>query len=183
VARHGRGGPPVDASAGPAGRPLAHRLALLTLADLNSNWSLYNASDGPTPRQTCQALIGGAWTTLPNNARADFQEGEAGADELIYLTEELASGTSAQITAAWQTLTTTAAHCANSTAPSFAGLSFPSYGDKTYAFATAGADGTHQDVVVVRKGDVLVKIRLRSPLDSIPLATAEGVTASAVAKT
>ena len=60
---------------------------------------------------------------------------------------------------------------------------FPSYGDQTYAIAltltTNAGLSASGDVVVVRKGDVLVQI-IEVGLESVPVATLEDVTSKAV---
>ena len=162
---------------------------LLAVTDLPAGWSTTATSSSSGGAASCKALDSGAWQSLPANAEADFTGGTLGPE----LAEKLAAGSASQVAAAWQAFTAATAQCASFTTPdssggtdkfSLAGLSFPSYGDGTYAFAlTVDADGVSAsgDVVVVRKGDVLVQI-FAVGLTGVPVSVVEDAVGKAVAK-
>ena len=131
-----------------------------------------------------------AWQELPSNAEADFGEGATGP----FLSVKLGAGTTAQATAAWGAFSKATSQCATFTAPASGGgtetfqlaaMSFPSYGDQTYAIAltltTSSVLNASGDIVVVRKGHVLVQI-IEVGLETVPVTTLEDAASKAVAK-
>jgi hypothetical protein len=164
---------------------------LLAIADMPAGWSTTGStSDGSHATASCPAINSRAWQQLPSNAEADFSDGSMGP----FLTEKLAAGTVAQTTAAWQAFSKATTQCATFSAPTSGGgtekfqlaaLSFPSYGDQTYAIAltlTASSGlSASGDIVVVRKGGVLVQV-IAVGLESVPVTTVEDAVSKAVAK-
>lgn len=165
------------------------KAALLTVTDLPAGWSTYqtsNENDGPA---SCPALNNGPWKKLPQSADADFSQGQTGP----FLLEELASGGSDKVSAALQSFANATSTCSHFTGKSDSGtldftlaaLSFPKYADATYAFAlTIKSDSglsAGGDVVVVRKGNVLVEVTMFG-LGSVPVSQVEDIVNKAVSK-
>jgi hypothetical protein len=181
--------PPASASA-PAPSPTANLSAeLLTVNDLPAGWSSSTPSSSEGGAASCKALNNGPWKTLPEHAEADFQESGVGP----YLSEELSAGSATQISHAWTAFGTATSTCRSFSGTTSSGtaqyslqaLSFPSYGNQTYAFAVSLSESgvtASGDIVVVRKGDALVQIIAIGLGDSVPIATVERATSTAVAR-
>jgi hypothetical protein len=160
---------------------------LLTVSDFPAGWTSISptASKGGAP--SCAALNNGPWKTLPAHAEADFQQSQLGP----YVTELLAAGTPAAVAQAWAGFAAATSECRTFTSGTGAGtatfnlqsLSFPSYGDATYAFAvTATMSGmtVSGDIVAVRKNSTLVQIIALSLGASVPVALVEQAVSAAV---
>lgn len=165
------------------------KTALLAVSDLPAGWRTYQSSSSDNGPASCPALNNGPWKKLPQSADADFSQGQTGP----FLLEELASGSSDQVLAALQSFASATSTCSHFTGKSgsdtldftLAALSFPKYADATYAFAMTIKSGTglsaDGDVVVVRKGDVLVEVTVFG-LGSVAVAQVEDLVGKAVAK-
>lgn len=162
---------------------------LLTVSALPAGWSSISSPPSGNGVASCAPLNSENKNKLPEHAKADFQAGSLGP----FVSEELAAGSAAQVSTKWAAFATAASECRTFTSPASSGgtdkytleaLSFPSYGDQTYAFAvtvtTPVADASG-DVVVVRKGDTVVEI-ITIGLTGVPVATVEQITSAAVAK-
>jgi hypothetical protein len=161
---------------------------LLTVNALPAGWSSTSPSSSSGGVASCAALNSRSWQALPQRAEADFQESAVGP----FLAEKLDAGPAAQVTQAWNAFGSATAECRSFSGSTSSGtaqytlqsLSFPSYGNQTYAFAiTVAALGltASGDVVVVRKGDTLVQI-IAIGIPDVPIATVEQATSAAVAK-
>lgn len=165
------------------------KTALLTVTDLPAGWSTEQSSDSGGGPASCPALNNGPWKKLPQSADADFSQGQAGP----YLLEELAAGGSDQVSAALQSFANATSTCSHFTGKSgndtldftLAALSFPKYADATYAFAMTIKSGmglsAAGDVIVVRKGSVLVEVTMFG-FGSMPVSQVEDVVNKAVSK-
>jgi len=165
------------------------KAALLTVTDLPAGWSAFQSSDNSGGPASCPALNNGPWKKLPQSADANFSQGQAGP----FLLEELASGSSNQVSAALQSFANATSTCSHFTSKSgsntldltLTALSFPKYADSTYAFAItiksdAGLNAAG-DIVVVRKGNVLMEVTVFG-FGSVPVSQAEDLVSKAVAK-
>jgi hypothetical protein len=162
---------------------------LLAVTNLPAGWTTTPASSGSSGVASCKALDPGSRARLPQHAEADFAGGPAGP----FLSEELATRTNAQVATTWSAFAAAASQCASFTQPdssggttayTLEGMSFPSYGDATYAFgvtATSDGVGVSGDIVAVRKGDVLAEV-IAIGLAGVPVATVEDVVSKAVGK-
>jgi hypothetical protein len=164
---------------------------LLVVTDLPAGWAVDSSTgNGSGGVASCKAINSGAWQTLPSSAEAQFTQGALGP----FLDEKLAGGSRGQVDAAWQSFAKATADCSTFTGPdssggtdsfTLAGLSFPSYGDGTYALAvsvkSSAGLGASGDIVVVRKGTVLVEVILIG-LAGVPVSTAEDVVSKAAGK-
>ena len=164
--------------------------ALLTLSDMPPGWSPDTQSpDSASDAPSCSPLKDGLWKHLPQSAEADFSQSDTGP----FLLELLAGGSADQANTAMQALIKATGQCTTFTQKtdsgtntwSLAPLSFPSYGDATYAFRLSiTADmgiSAGGDVVIVRKGGVLAQITVYG-LGSVPVAMVEDLVTKAVAK-
>jgi hypothetical protein len=162
---------------------------LLAVTDLPAGWSSSSASSGTGGTASCSALNNRPWQTLPQRAEADFQESADGP----FILEKLDAGSADQVTQAWTAFGTATSACRSFTSSTSGGtaqytlsaLSFPTYGDATYAFALSISESglsASGDVVVVRKGDTLIQIMTVGLLGAVPEATVEQATSKAVAK-
>jgi hypothetical protein len=179
---------PATASSAPA--PAADlSKALLALDDMPPGWSPQTVSSDSGGSPSCVPLKDGAWKHLPQSAEADFEQGQTGP----FLIEQLAGGSASQAGAAMRALIKATGECAKFTQKTGSGtnawslepLSFPSYGDATYAFAlTIASDAGMSaggDVVIVRKGGVLVQVTVYG-IGSVSVSTVEDLVGKAVAK-
>jgi hypothetical protein len=163
--------------------------ALLALDDMPPGWSPQTVSSDSGASPSCVPLKDGAWKHLPQSAEADFEQGQTGP----FLIEQLAGGSASQAGAAMRALIKATGECAKFTQKTGSGtnawslepLSFPSYGDATYAFAlTIASDAGMSaggDVVIVRKGGVLVQVTVYG-IGSVSVSTVEDLVGKAVAK-
>ena len=180
---------PTSSSATAASSPVTNLSAeLLTVSALPAGWSSTSPSSSSGGATSCAALNNRSWQALPERAEADFQASAVGP----FLAEKLDAGPAAQVTQAWTAFGNATAECrsfsgstSNGTAQyTLQSLSFPSYGDRTYAFAiTVSESGLSAsgDIVVVRKGTTLVQI-IAVGIPDVPVATVEQATSAAVAK-
>lgn len=170
-----------SAEASTLGAPgLAPRL--LTVHALPAGWTTVTASAAGGVA-SCKALNNGAWLKLPAEAEVGFQDGESG-----FIDEKLASGSGSQVALAWTSFAAATSECRSFTSGSarftLQQLSFPGYGDATYAFAIAATESgvsVSGDIVVVRVGNTLVQM-ITLGVPDIPVALVEQATAAAVAK-
>lgn len=160
---------------------------LLEVTQLPAGWSATSSSDDSGGATSCSALNNRPWQTLPERAEADFQQSADGP----FLAEKLDAGSAAQVSQAWTAFGTATSTCRSFTASggsaqyTLSALSFPQYGDETYAFAltvTASGESAAGDVVVVRKGNTLVQIITVGVGDGVPISMVEQATSAAVAK-
>lgn len=163
--------------------------SLLTVDDMPAGWTTTPPSADSGGVASCSALDNRSWQQLPNRAEADFQGSSLGP----FLAEKLVSGTAAQISAAWSAFAQATAQCSSFSTKSsdgttqkftLSGLSFPSYGDATYAFAvTVSNSGLNAsgDVVIVRKGAELVEV-MALAIGNLPVSLVEQAVSKAVAK-
>jgi len=178
---------PSSASTGAASTDLSK--ALLAVTDLPAGWTTDELSSGGTGDASCPALNSGPWKHLPQEAEADFSDGQTGP----FLLDQLAGGSAAQASAALQSFVKATSQCAHFTQEASGGtntfklsaMSFPSYGDATYAFAVTVSQSlglsASGDIVVVRKGGILVEITVFG-LESVPVSLVEQLVTKALAK-
>lgn len=188
--------PPASAAGGSSASAVAAQSSpsvnitaeLLAVSDLPAGWSSTSDSGSSGGAASCAALNNRPWQALPERAEADFQQSEIGP----FIAEKLDAGPSAQVAQAWAAFASATATCRSFSGQTSSGtaqyklssLSFPSYGDQTYAFAitvTASGISASGDVVVVRKGGTLVQI-LALGIPDVPVSTVEQFTSAAVAK-
>ncbi|MBR7838036.1 hypothetical protein KDL01_32485 [Actinospica durhamensis] len=161
---------------------------LLTVNDFPAGWTTTTPGGSSGSGPSCKALDNGAWLKPPQRAEADFADSQG---EYL-LAEKLDAGSVTQVSQAW-----TAFGSATSTCRTFTNtisghtvtyrlqdLSFPSYGDKMYAFAVAATVSgltVNADIVVVRKGNALVQIIAEAQEGSVPVSLVEQTVSKAVA--
>lgn len=161
---------------------------LLTISDMPAGWTTSKPSSSSGGPASCSALNNGQWKALPERAEADFQQSEIGP----FVVEKLDAGSSAQVSAAWTAFGSATSACQSFTSTDSTGttkftlsqLSFPSYGDATYAFGITADDSgvsASGDIVVVRKGDTLVQI-IAIGVPDVPVSVVEQATKTAVGK-
>ena len=176
--------PSSSSSAGSAGGISSE---LLAVTQLPTGWSSTSpSSSSGSATASCAALNNRPWQTLPERAEADFQQSANGP----FLAEKLDAGSAAEVSQAWTAFGTATSECrsftgSDGTQTTLSALSFPKYGDATYAFAlTATADGESVagDVVVVRKDNTMIQIITAGLGDGVPISTVEQATTAAVAK-
>lgn len=129
--------------------------AALKLSDLPYGWAPSPPSTVNSVTASCAAINSDATKHMPAHVEAVFQQAEEGP----FMQEILASGSPEQVQAAWESFRTAAPKCAPS--PHLAPVSFPAYGDASYALTlTTSPSGVtfSGDVVVVRRGQVLVEV-------------------------
>lgn len=138
------------------------KAAALAASDLPFGWAVSPPSADSSVTAPCSALTADAVMRLPAQAEVDFQQSEDGP----FLQEILASGTDAQVRDVWSSIQKATSSCSASPASGtdstrLTPMSFPSYGDESYALQlTAVRSGVTYggDVVVMRKGQVYVEM-------------------------
>jgi hypothetical protein len=192
-AKQAAASPATTVTAGPytdTPTPAANLTAeLLTVDDLPAGWTTTTPGSSSGSDPSCAALSSGAWKHLPQRAQADFQN--SGGDVLV--TEKLAAGSADQVSQAWTAFGAATSQCRTFTNTidghtvtyRLQDLSFPSYGEKTYAFAmtaTVSVVTVNADIIVVRKGNTLVEILAMAENTGVPVDVAEQATSKAVGR-
>lgn len=147
----------------PSGQQSATQLTAMALAtsDLPFGWAVSPPSTDSSVTAPCSAITSDASKALPAQAESDFQQSEDGP----FLQEILASGPAQQVGDTWSAVRNAATSCSASTAGTdstrLSTMSFPSYGDESYALQLdamrSGVD-YGGDVVVIRTGQVFVEV-------------------------
>lgn len=184
------GGSTTSASVAVAGYPSSAQLQadLLSINDMPAGWTTASSS-GSSGLASCSALNNGSWRHLPSSAEAEFKRSSFGP----YVDTKLIAGPAAQETAAWNAFTAASNECTSFTSTdssgttrwTLSGLSFPKYGDATFALAITGTSpqgiSATGDVVIVRKGNVIAEVIVIS-IGSPDVSLAEQMVSTAVTK-
>lgn len=148
-------------AAAPVGQPSATRLKAmaLTASDLPFGWAVSPPSTDDSVTSPCPAITTDAGKGLPAQAETDYQQSEDGP----FLQDILATGTPQQIQALFASLQKPTNQCATSGSDTtrFSAATSPPYGDSSFALhltATRSGVGYSGDIVVVRKGRVLIEV-------------------------
>jgi hypothetical protein len=133
----------------------------ITNSDLPFGWAVSPPSTYSSVTSPCPAITSDAGKQLPAQAEADFQQSEDGP----FLQEILASGSEQQAHTLWASVQQAPGQCSapgsTATATRLLPMSFPSYGDESYALrleATRSGVDYSGDVVVIRKGRVFIEV-------------------------
>lgn len=176
------------ASTADTGYPTSAQLQneLLAITDMPTGWSAV-PDTGSGGAASCPALNGGG--RMPSNAKAQYEKSALGP----LVGEGLAAGSAAAENADWSRVQTALNTCRSytsdngdgtTTAWTLSALSFPAYGQATYALAVTATDSgvtLSGDVILVRKAGVLVTVTVLG-VGGVDVGTVEGFVGKAVGK-
>lgn len=161
---------------------------LLAIGDMPAGWSTVpDTGKSGSGAASCPALNGGGHMLA--NAKAQYEKSALGP----LVGEALAAGPAAAENADWTRVQTALNTCRNytsdngdgtTTAWTLSALSFPAYGQATYALAVSATDSgvtLSGDVILVRKAGVLLTVTVLG-VGGVDVATVEGFVGKAVGK-
>lgn len=140
-------------------QPSATQLKKMALAtsDLPFGWAVSPPSTDSSVTSPCPAITADAFKQLPAQAESDLQQSEEGP----FLQDILATGTPQQVQTLWASIQNAGCSTSGSDTTHLSATSFKSYGDASYALqmaATRSGVSYGGDIVVVRKGQVLIEV-------------------------